>query len=426
MEKRTKKVARRVGTGKVKKVEDKSESSEEILVPKRKGLTVKKAEIDDGVEKVEEVKKVEADHPGDEPRMENFRFNNQKCLLTYKGWLDKAEYKKWLNGKKKDGIKFVEIAHETGDQHHNYKHSHVLIDFGKAHQTRSVRWFDYEGVHPHISLVKSMQHWDNSLNYLAKEDKECASLATSTNNLVNGVFSCNNEEEAVRKYVKSPGDYIGVREMYRDHRMRKLNEAGMVVIEPDKMFAWQKAFVRVTNQSNSDRAINWVYDKNGKGGKTVWGQHLVDNFDGDWAVISSIGRESDFCQNVKNVVESGWKKVGLILDLPRNYEDKEQLYTCLENIVNGRITCTKYQGGNVNIGKPHIWVFSNFLPMIEKMSKDRWRIFEIGKHGKGCALLLYEGKKSRRVKIDGGIIPYSFIPMNDSASSSWSDYDVEL
>lgn len=112
-----------------------------------------------------------------------FRLQNQRILLTYSGHLDKLEYVAWITSKIKYKPVFIRLAHETGDNG-DYLHTHVLIDFGKSFQTRSCRYFDYQGdievLHPHIKTIKTKIHFENAMVYLSKEDPENADLKKSS------------------------------------------------------------------------------------------------------------------------------------------------------------------------------------------------------------------------------------------------------
>jgi hypothetical protein len=57
--------------------------------------------------------------------------------------------------------------------------------------------------------------------------------------------------------------------------------------------------------------------------------------------------------------------------------DRDSIYTLLESIKNGRLTCTKYSGTTLRFERPHIVVFANWTPQIELISRDRWNIKEI-------------------------------------------------
>ena len=60
-------------------------------------------------------------------------------------------------------------------------------------------------------------------------------------------------------------------------------------------------------------------------------------------------------------------------------ENSEGLYTCLESMVDGCFTITKYAGKTIIFNIPHIVVFANFLPILKYMSTDRWKIKKLSK-----------------------------------------------
>jgi len=356
----------------------------------------------------------------------NFRFQNRRCMLTYKSHINKDKYRKWMNERKK-GILEIHMAHETGDQHNNYDHTHVIIDFGKIHQTKNCRWFDYNEIHPHIKKILSQRHWSNCLLYLAKEDKANEYLKNQFKNLsiVEKIWECETEEEALKKYVKRPIDYEAVKRIFRDRR----DERKIIRFEAGQLYPWEKAFLKINVQKGEGRTINWIYDERGKCGKTQWSYHMEDNYDDDWLIIDNIGSTSDFANNAKNYMEKnpqGCK--GIIIDLPRSFQQTTDFYNCLEMICNGRLTATKYNGGRCLLGTPIIWVFANFKPNVFLMSKDRWRILEVSKGGKQVRLCVYDtsGRFGHLTKITHGIIGHSFLPDESLESSSSLDIDISF
>ena len=52
-------------------------------------------------------------------------------------------------------------------------------------------------------------------------------------------------------------------------------------------------------------------------------------------------------------------------------------YDVLEKIKDGIIVSTKYEGRMKLFKSPTICCFSNFHPHVEKLSEDRWEIFEV-------------------------------------------------
>jgi len=125
-----------------------------------------------------------------------WRLYAQKLMLTYKTHVDKDAMREMIETKtKRPGLKFLRIAHETADSQNPYLHSHVLVDLESRFQTTNCRFFDIideesgETIHPHIKIVGSYQHWENSKNYIAKEDPEHADLLTKPS-WVDGVLRC--------------------------------------------------------------------------------------------------------------------------------------------------------------------------------------------------------------------------------------------
>ena len=352
----------------------------------------------------------------------SFRLQNKRIHLTYKGHLNKSEYVDWLSGKGK-AVKNVYLAHETGDKNHPYDHTHVLIEYDKLLQTTRARYFDYDDVHPNITKVVTQQHWANSLKYLAKEDPDNKFMLElpAVASLLTQVVSCSTEREAVEKYVLKPTDYHGVRDMYRDQK--PLCETKKP-LPPFELRSWQKVFLAV-NEGKAERAVNWVYDRKGRGGKSCWASYLVSQDPENWLVLNSVGRVQDFSQNILLAVRGGWNSYGIILDLPRSCKLNDDLYTCLESVCDARITCTKYTGGIIELpGRPIVWVLSNSLPNAGKMSYDRWRVLEIiGRESRGVALRVLSGVDGweNRAKIDlSAPIPYSYLPLYDTSSSEGS------
>lgn len=63
----------------------------------------------------------------------------------------------------------------------------------------------------------------------------------------------------------------------------------------------------------------------------------------------------------------------IICDIPRSSRGFIN-YGVLEQIKNGVIYSGKYEGGQLFLPKLHLLVFSNDMPDIDEMSKDRWNV----------------------------------------------------
>lgn len=346
-----------------------------------------------------------------ETKAGKFYLQNQRIMLTYKTHLDKKEYISWFN-KEKKATTFIRLAHETGDKTHDYKHTHVLVKFAERFKSQNANIFDYtvgtKVIHPNIKAIKTETHWKNCLNYMAKEDKENKDLKVKS--MASKIQRCKTLKVALDKYAEDPCKAAGVKLLYS----YKDQDENIVTVPNDKMKEWEKKFLKISKKK-SDRQINWIYDKYGRSGKTVWSHHMEDNFDNGWAIFNNIGRISDFTMNIQQWKSIGWKSEGMIFDFARDYQDKSVIYSALEIAIDGRATATKYEGGRIRFGKPVIWVFANFVPDCSKMSKDRWNVFKMTKKHDLEKMTIREVNKLHKKHEE---------QMNDSSSERGSDEEM--
>ena len=63
-------------------------------------------------------------------------------------------------------------------------------------------------------------------------------------------------------------------------------------------------------------------------------------------------------------------------------EEEHSLYRILEDIKDGQATASKYDNDNIRFRTPNtLMVFSNHYPKIQKLSRDRWQIFNANRDG---------------------------------------------
>lgn len=121
-------------------------------------------------------------------------------------------------------------------------------------------------------------------------------------------------------------------------------------------------------QSQNNRQIGWIVDYKGGLGKTELSKWLIVN-KGAIRLTSGGTKDLAFCYNGQSIV---------IFDLPRTM--KETLnYQVIEGLKDGILFSGKYESEVKIFKPPHIYVFSNFYPNVEALSKDRWLIKEYNK-----------------------------------------------
>jgi len=70
----------------------------------------------------------------------------------------------------------------------------------------------------------------------------------------------------------------------------------------------------------------------------------------------------------------------MIVDVPRDNGNNIS-YKAIESIKNGMIYSPKYEGGYKLFNSPHIFIFANVAPQMERLSNDRWVIKNIDEVG---------------------------------------------
>lgn len=305
---------------------------------------------------------------------EGLRLQSQRLILTYKGKICKEEYKNWFNSL--DGIvtpAFLRLAHE------HYKdggdHTHVGIDFGRVFNKRNAeRFFDYDGVHPNIKLVKTVTHWKNVKKYLGKEDPENRDLLEEGKGWFDKCMESQTELDAIRRCAQTPAQVSGVRQTFK---------LKIQIREPKEMelYPWQKEMEEMLEKEPDDRHVIWIFDRKGGMGKTKFCKWYKDWHDKETLLANATGGMRDFATIVKNGLDGGWTGRVCLLNLTRDCEQKA-IYAPIEAVKDGVFTTTKYEGSCFRIPRDTWMVcFANFIPDINKLSLDRWRIYDCQMEG---------------------------------------------
>lgn len=165
---------------------------------------------------------------------------------------------------------------------------------------------------------------------------------------------------------KSPTNKLG------DYNGDYCIEWGFPVIDlitPDRPY--QKQILDIVNGPIDNRAVYWFYEGTGGVGKSSLCKYLCVV---KKALFISEGKKSDLINIIYNADMERTRLV--VIDVPRNNGNNVS-YKAIEEIKNGLICNTKYETGMKAFNPPHLIVFSNFLPNVKELSKDRWHIYHI-------------------------------------------------
>jgi len=109
---------------------------------------------------------------------------------------------------------------------------------------------------------------------------------------------------------------------------------------PQKFYSWQQHILDDIATKPDDRTIHWLYDQEGKIGKSKLAKYLVFK---KLACFMSFQSSTDLAHQV---LQAG-PEHAYVFDLPRTKSDKigmNEIYTMLESIKNGLVLSGKYNG----------------------------------------------------------------------------------
>lgn len=141
-----------------------------------------------------------------------------------------------------------------------------------------------------------------------------------------------------------------------------------IQVKVEEPYGWQKEVMKIINQDPDKRSIYWFYDEKGNKGKTTLCKYLVVKRD----AIMLCGKSND----MYHMLSKNENPTLICVDVPRSSNEYIN-YGAIEQIKNGLIFSGKYEGKQLVFDAPHVFVFANEYPDVEKLSKDRWKIFNI-------------------------------------------------
>lgn len=159
-------------------------------------------------------------------------------------------------------------------------------------------------------------------------------------------------------------------------KLQELHDLSKPIDNPGNPRGWQIEFEKIIETEVHDRWVFWVWDQEGNKGKSHFARYLVSKH-GQQNVFYANGGKHDrltYCYRGQSYI---------IFDFARDVGGDPQSgdrvpYSVIEQIKNG----TRGAGGMWGTGAaffkiPRLICFSNFPPDTTKLSRDRWRIYEI-------------------------------------------------
>lgn len=138
---------------------------------------------------------------------------------------------------------------------------------------------------------------------------------------------------------------------------------------------WQKKIVDLLTTVPNDRTINWFWEANGGIGKTALQKWIVCHCG---ASLMLAGKSADMKFGICSYIENHDGEVprNILINVPRDDFNKIS-YAGIEEIKDGLFFSGKYKGAMCCFASPHILVFANHPPQVERLSAGRWNIVEL-------------------------------------------------
>jgi len=170
------------------------------------------------------------------------------------------------------------------------------------------------------------------------------------------------EKETIHDVLKMAPNDVGKTmqyvKFYEKHKTRQLTR-----ILPS-LLPWQQELLDETREEPDGRSIIWYYDKHG---------------DIEYYSINVVGSTRDFGRTVKNALDKCTNLRCILFNLNRSCEEYKSIYSPLEMMADGTVTTTKYDSETLDFNPVHVIVFANFMPDVNQLSLDRWKIRVAGR-----------------------------------------------
>lgn len=179
---------------------------------------------------------------------------------------------------------------------------------------------------------------------------------------------------------------------------------------------WQLELDEILKQEPDPRKVYWFWEESGGAGKSTYAKHICMTRNA--LLISGKGADIKF-----GLIEhiNKHKEIDIVIyDIPRSIEEYVS-YTALEEIKNGCFFSGKYESGMCIYNEPHVIVFANFEPKLDKLSKDRWVVKSINRPASNDTVPT--GRSTHYIKnglvFETGLSPYDFdLKVEDSDDES--------
>jgi len=137
---------------------------------------------------------------------------------------------------------------------------------------------------------------------------------------------------------------------------------------------WQAEAERIIMATEGDsRHICCVYNPQGNIGKSMFCKYMEYNNN---CLKMTFAKASDLLY----LASQQQGRRAFLFDFTRTHSAEysiDDVYEAMENLKNGHYISSKYEVQSVLTKQPHVWMFTNMLPSINKLTFDRWIFYQV-------------------------------------------------
>lgn len=159
---------------------------------------------------------------------------------------------------------------------------------------------------------------------------------------------------------------------WTDQKDRKWKNAGVRYIDSMGRDPWMDTIMEMLKVYDH-RHINVLIDKKGNLGKTNF-EDWLEFYDHAFALWYKLPMSYMMYEAYANPNHKCYT-IGLARAIDK--KDMKEFWTFIENLKDGRLSDDRYKAKRVRCERPHIWIFSNWVPEFYQQSHDRWRLWTV-------------------------------------------------
>lgn len=144
-----------------------------------------------------------------------------------------------------------------------------------------------------------------------------------------------------------------------------LDQQSPPALEDHPLRPWQQRLVDISLEPPDARCIHFIVDTEGNSGKS-WLASYFEVKVAKHVQVMKPGKLADMAYEYREDTEV------FILDCPRSKQGDFIQYDFLESLKDGRLFSPKYESRMKRFSPPHVFVFMNEQPDMEKLSEDRY------------------------------------------------------